>query len=302
MKSSYYQYRQKELAEQIYLNGFQSTHYQYELRLVALLLKKNMGLKSEQVFKHLENLCLAYIQDYDQMKHRYRLLIRRAVNYAESHNTSLLDCQSISIYASEFEYIQSLSDLGEEVQRTVLTMFVQKKLDSYSYYVQHGEPYILFGYTIGNKRWNALPRVAGIKKKAGFDFIQDVVSKMNKAVLTEVVDGKHPQLKLNMADKIMVRNPKGEDVAFEVRDYEHIGLYFDKYFLGKEVGFCKICGQGFRLQKGHRHREYCTDHERGVKTGQNVFATCSNCGQVFMKNAHASRQILCSNCRLDLVL
>ena len=78
------------------------------------------------------------------------------------------------MYNSEYLYVNSLS-LDNELKKVVWTMMVQKKLDKYSYETQYETPYTIFSYTNNKRRLSALPRIAGIKKKTGFDLGIDVL-------------------------------------------------------------------------------------------------------------------------------
>lgn len=293
-QNSYYQYRQKDYAEKIYLNGFQSRYVSYELRLVALYMKLAQNMRQSELRDHLKRFCADYAPNYSY--YAWCMRIKSACDYAANHDT-LVQIDSVPIFKSELAYITSLSGSipleTENIQRTVFAMMVHKKLDKYSYEQQHDTPYAVFSYSIGGKRFTGMPRIAGLRKPKNFDFALDVLYPMHNLGLIETIETKGSPLKLNFADEIRFSG----DFAFNVQDYEQLGLYYDKYILNKPVGFCVICGRAFK-QIGHRPRLYCDEHKGGnIRTGQNVFSTCVDCGQIYIRNSHAAQQIRCRDCQ-----
>ena len=288
----YYQYRQEELAEYIWKHGFQSTYVSYELKLVALYIANKYSLSEGEVAASLQEFLQRVDPEYTKNKWCVRLF--QATKSAAQKRAALLQCDSIKMYNSEYLYVNSLS-LDNELKKVVWTMMVQKKLDKYSYETQYETPYTIFSYTNNKRRLSALPRIAGIKKKTGFDLGIDVLHPLIESGLLEVVHTKGDPFKINFADQIVF---EGKEII-TVRDYEHIGLYWD-FLCGEPVGFCEVCDFPFTKKAKGRTRKYCDYHAEKHSLGDSeTDQVCIDCGKTFTRSTHAAMQIRCPACQKE---
>lgn len=294
MNNDYYMYRQEELAKKVLSSGFQTGYYNYEMKLASLYLRDIEGLKPSAIEARIIELCKKSINDYSERG--WCMRIRDAMKYAANKEHRLVQCDSVPVYQHEVAYIKGL-DVDENVKRTVLAMMVQKKLDKISFETQHGGEYSIFTYSNGTKRFKSLPKTAGIKTSKGFDFCLDVLYPMREKGLIDIIQTTGSPLKLNFNDQICLDG----DVAVLVRDYSHIGLYYDYLFIDdNRTGFCEICGFPFKRAMGRgRVRKYCDEHRDGyVHTGIYEEGVCEDCGALFVRTkGNAAKQVRCDVCQ-----
>lgn len=285
----YYQYRQRDYAALVYLKGIQSNHWRYELRLVALFLRDVMGCTP----KPLRQGIIECLQKWDKRYtlNKWCVQIEQTVAYARNKKHKLVQCDGIPMYQSEVEYIKEL-DISDDLKRAVWTMMVQKKLDKVVYETRHEKPYQIFIYGNSPKRLKAFPRVAGIKKKRGFDTASDILHPLYCAELIDVLQTRGDPFKLNFADKIVF---EGEE-AVRVTDYEHIGLYWD-YVTGGKVGLCEVCGAPFKRKGTGRPRKVCDDCVDRTQVKDVEIVECVDCGKVFVREVKNTRQLRCAPCQ-----
>ena len=288
----YYQYRQRDYAALIYLKGAQTKYTRYELRLVALFLRDVMGYAP----KPLRQGIIECLQKWDEQYtlNKWCVEIEQTAAYARNKKHKLVQCDSIPMYQSEVEYIKGL-DIPEDLKRAVWTMMVQKKLDKMVYETRHDKSYQIFTYANNSKRIKALPRVAGIKKKRGFDTASDILHPLYCAGLIDVIQTRGDPFKLNFADKIVF---EGEE-AVRVTDYEHIGLYWN-YVTGANVGLCEVCGAPFKRKDTGRPRKVCDDCADRTQVNDVEIMECTDCGEVFVREVKNTRQVRCAACQTKL--
>jgi len=291
-KYTRYQYHQQRLAERVWHEGFITGHEQFELCLVALYLRDVHGMPPRERRAALTRFLREQDKEYTASK--WCLRLNAALKYAADKNRKLVEIERIPVYQSEMAFVDGL-DVNEDVKRTVFAMMVQKKLDKISFEAQHGQPYAIFAYSNSDARLKALPRVAGIKRRRGFDFGRDVLFQMREQGLIEVMACKGTPLKLNFVDQFA----EDGEVAVEVRDYEDLGIYWD-YLHGGDIGFCTVCRTPFRCRKHGEKRKYCEEHLRGrVNQGARIDVACIDCGKVFTRSTHAAMQVRCHECQQE---
>lgn len=330
----YYIYRQQELAEWVYLNGFQSAApSKHDLNIVALYLRQVKGMSPSQIRQEITRFCEQYLPGYSFR--RDCMLINDAVNYAVNPKHHLSQVDQVVVFKDEIEFIQSLNEdwlrnvlreanednpgsdtyinlsrAAENIRRTVLAIMIHKKIDAAIFEskpknIEMGKEYSFFMYSHDSTRFTSLPRVAGLKRFKGFKFARDVIRPMWLGGLVEFVAMRGDPLRLDFGTKIHKSSYKDgheDEVAFVARDYEHIGWYYDAFVAGQtgKIGFCAKPGCMMPyLTKGHGNaKRYCAYHALGtIRANSNVLVNCIVCGKEFKRNALAAKQVRCPECQ-----
>lgn len=285
-------YRQKERAVQIFGHGFQSdkkSERNMELKLLALYLRDECLMKPREIEAHITAFCQQYCEDYHFRA--YYKMIEGACKYAANKENVLIQINSLPVYQSEVEYIDSL-DLPYEHKKVMFTILMMKKLDKecFEQRRQGGEEteYKMGYLSADDDKLRFLKKTSGAASKT--DIPRDIFYYWREAGFIRV---SYAGFVLNFMDQM---DHAGAEVM-KVEHFDCFGSYWDLLFKGQHMGLCKVCSKPFRKSSGNQcfckehggHREAAVIH----KAKQVI---CDECGHLFFVSSHAAKAKLCPPC------
>lgn len=282
-------FRQRDMAQKILGHGFQAPNasmWGYELKLLALYLRDQYGMKPSSIKAYLDVFCHDHIRDY-HYRSCYRM-IDAACKYAQDRKNALIQIDRIDVTEGEAGYIRAL-DMPYDHKKAMFTLLVIKKLDALCYEKRHAGSRYGMGYLSADEEKMRFFRQASCLPPK-INIPRDILFRWREMGLIRVT---HAGFILDF----MERMPADGETAVSVRHFDCIGLYWDKLEHPEQTGECAVCGKPFRKIRGGRI--YCPEHS-GYRKGEKPPAvrkmTCEKCGEAFYVSAHAARARLCPPC------
>lgn len=265
-----YKYSELDYAKDIYENGIhQNSYILTELSMLAIYMRRFLDYKPKRLKYELYLWCEKNIKEYKRETHY--IMIKKAINRACKKGSTLINIEHIDFYGYELEYINSLfiksnsgsgleSSFSYECKKLLFTLLFKMKInkmvsdakktdDSFEYQGKY--------FKGGRKKYNELKKIA--KLPVRFDINSDIINTLwVNNLVTPMFNG---LIRLDFMDGIYeLQKDNGETdiVAFEIKNYDSVGWYFDYYNRkDNKIQFCKECGKIYK--KRSNRQEYCSD-------------------------------------------
>lgn len=221
----------------ILANALEKGEIENKPTVTLLVLAKhyfNIGQSKEQVFSSIDNFMSNNYKEYVFAK--WQNHIKRIVNSTyKKKSYDLLQIDSVIVYKNELETIESIGDPKLEKLAFVLLVYAK-----------------LFNKIYGKERnWVN----ASIKEIA-----EDTAMKINEVECALLINMLYriglvyPSKIVDSTDvKILFVDERG-DAGIEIRDFDNIVLYYQKY-VGDKIGNCEVCGKLIELTA--INKKYC---------------------------------------------
>ncbi|MDD4298964.1 MAG: hypothetical protein PHS98_04995 [Bacilli bacterium] len=252
-----YKYSEHEYAELIYNNGFQSKYIPTELKLLVLYFRDELGMKPKEREYSLYKFCNKYIPDFK--KEDYYKSINTALRIGTNKQQKLVTISKVDIYQSELDYINSL-EINQEYKKVMFTFLVQLKLNKMVYKYKNNKDYNISYFQGGKIKYNMIKNMSNIPKTISLN--DEVINTLSGLGLVTILH----RGKINL-DYIKNCIPEGK-VAFEITDFENVGLYLDYYNGVKGVIKCEGCGNKI-IKVNNNKQKYCGDCAKEIWEEQN---------------------------------
>lgn len=243
-----YKYNEHKYAELIYNNGFQSKYIPTELKLLVLYFRDELGMKPKEREYSLYKFCNKYIPDFK--KEDYYKSINTALRIGTNKQQKLVTISKVDIYQSELDYINSL-EINQEYKKVMFTFLVQLKLNKIVYEYKNNKDYNISYFQGGKIKYNMIKNMSNIPKTMSLN--DEVINTLSGLGLVTILH----RGKINL-DYIKDCIPECE-VAFEVTDFENVGLYLDYYNGVKGVIKCECCKKIIRIKAKAYSQKYCDE-------------------------------------------
>lgn len=291
--TKYYGYKERQLAEKIFLDGLQSRcHMEQEFRFAAMYLlelqpKVEVAELQDQMYEFIRRV----LPEEKFCKNKWVLPVTQAVKYAMSPRTHLIQVDKVPMMKSELAWVDSL-EVEESVKRMVYGIIAMQKFR----YLRFKETGVEIDMAIlPNKVIDTMPRACGIKRDRNFDVTLDIMRPMADAGLIRMLTSPKEPFVITFADKIAW---EGEE-SIEITDMTQIGMYWDYLHGSEKVGFCSICKAPFKRTTANR--KLCDCHLHGDDRPVNVLFWCARCGRPSSRLAKATQQIRCKRCQYKIL-
>lgn len=270
-----YKYNEREYAEKIYKEGFQTRFIKYELVILVKYLKE-LGKTKKDTEKEIYSFCEKHINKFNKIK--YYKTIDGAIRDGRKRNNKLIVLDSIMIMKSELEHIDNL-DIEYEYKKLLFTMLVSKKISFELAKIQpeqNKEEKKLSLFVGGSaKKFKEIFKLANITSKYEIDgkyYTYKVDYMVNELVKKKLVNSLDNNSGLIYLDCLKDMEQDGE-IFYELKnkDFDNIGYIFDYYKGENRIKSCSECGSLFK-QKSNKGK-YCVE-----------------CAKKIEKNNHKERQ------------
>ncbi len=267
-----YKYKELELAQKIYENGFLSDkHRLTELRLLATYMRRILNYKPKRLREELEAWCQKHVAGYRQ--ETYYKLLKSAITQACKKHSTLVQINQIDICQYEMDYIDTLKISDEyayDCRKLLFTLLFYTKINRII--VEQKSPELVSTYQGlyfkgGKRKYTELKKLAKLTEKAKIN--EDIIYTLwTHQLVTPLHDG---LIRLDFLHNMRIHEEQtpsiDKTVIFQIRDYDSVGWYYDYYHQNKRITFCKCCGSIFRK---HSNKElYCSDECKQHMKNQN---------------------------------
>lgn len=248
-----FEYNELTHANRILNNGFGTRFFQKELNILSKYYK-HQGHKPKKRKELLYDFCEKNIENYNPVI--YYESVNQALNHASKKNNVLVEINEVHATDKELEYLEGL-DLDYKYKKLLFTLIVLDKLHKAKYEiirdVSSNDEYY-FGKP--KTKYTELKRVCNIPlhqfKKDGFDNIHIVFHYLINLGLIEPFN--KGNIKLLFMYDIDRENSKN---IICIKDYEHIGWYYDGYNGIEKIKECEECG--ILIKYKSNRTKYCKE-------------------------------------------
>ena len=257
-----YKYKELELAQKIYENGFLSDkHRPTELRLLATYMRRNLNYKPKRLREELEVWCQEHVSGYRQ--ETYYKLLKTAITQACKKDSTLVQINQIEIYRYEMDYIDTLkisSEYAYDCRKLLFTLLFQMKINRLIMKQKSPElssTYQGLYFKGGKRKYTELKKLAKLPEKLKIH--EDIIYTLwTHQLVTPLHDG---LIRLDFLHDLQLLQEQtssiDKTVVLQICDYDSVGWYYDYYHQNKRITFCKCCGSIFR--KLSNKELYCSD-------------------------------------------
>lgn len=257
-----YKYKELELAQKIYENGFISDKYKpTELRLLATYMRRILNYKPKRLREEMETWCKKHVAGYRQ--ETYYHLLKSAITQACKKDSTLVQINQIEIYQYEMEYIDTLkisSEYAYDCRKLLFTLLFHMKINRTIWKQKKTElasTYQGLYFKGGKRKYTELKKLAKLPEKLKIN--EDIIHTLwTHQLVTPLHDG---LIRLDFLHDLRILQQQtaacDKTVALQIRDYDSVGWYYDYYHQNKRIAFCKCCGSIFR--KRSNKELYCSD-------------------------------------------
>lgn len=232
-------YKELDKAKYIESNGF-ATKYEYSDICSLAKFYRLQDMKPKEIKEKLILFCSKYIKEFS-----YEVL-QSSIESAtlKSKNSKILHADSINIYQCELDYITSL-DIHYNYKKFLFALLCMKKIEKEGW---KNENISLSFSGTPNKSAN-LKQLSGTPKTKKWN-MDNMIADLTELDL--LGKGRKGKFYVNFISNI---NYVDGEVAFEIKKFETIPLYFDRYNNVGKIIECKECG---KLVKAKSNRQtYC---------------------------------------------
>lgn len=257
-----YKYKELELAQKIYENGFLSDkHRPTELRLLATYMRRILNYKPKRLREEMEIWCQKHVSGYRQ--ETYYKLLKTAITQACKKSSTLVQINQIEMYQHEMDYIDTLkisSEYAYDCRKLLFTLLFQMKINRLIMKQKSPElasTYQGLYFKGGKRKYSELKKLARLPEKLKIN--EDIIYTLwTHQLVTPLHDG---LIRLDFLHNLRELHEQtssiDKTVALQICDYDSVGWYYDYYHQNKRITFCKCCGSIFR--KRSNKELYCSD-------------------------------------------
>lgn len=243
-------------------------------------------MSEREIEEYLVKLCEREIEGYHFRRH-YKL-IESACKYARDKKNVLIQVDSLPVYDSEIQYIDS-QDISYDEKKLMFSILMLKKLDKECFEQRHENEEYKMGYlTADDEKIRFLKKTSGIATKT--DIPKDVFYHWRE---TGYIRVSFAGFILDFMDQMW---HDGIEVM-AVEHYDSFGAYWDWFFNADKMTVCEVCGKP--IGKTKVNKRYCKQHTKfkeNTPLHMTKQAICSLCGKMFYVSAHASKAKYCPPC------
>jgi hypothetical protein len=254
-----YKYNELKYAELIYNEGFKTKYFLTELKLLVLYYRDILKYDCEKIELEVNNFCKIYIPNFK--KEKFFKIINAAIKISTNKNKKLINIDKILITKCEIDYINNL-DVKYEYKKIMFTFLVQMKLNKFVYELNNKDVYTNIFFEGGNKKYNNIKKMAYINNKISMH--DEVINELSKLGLITIL---HRGLIILDYLKNCI---ECDNIIFEIKNFEHVGLYLDYYNNIDKVKKCENC-------------------ENIIKAKNNKTKYCDECAEEIEKENHKER-------------
>lgn len=290
-----YKYRELEYAKKIYDEGFQTKYVPTELKLVALYMKTVLEYKPKDLREKIYEFCSNNIQGYNRVK--YYKVINKAINFATNKKNKLVTIEKIDIYNYEYNYINNLlvCDSNGEIpsfdydcKKVAFTLLCIIKINKQICKIKSGKDSKGLHFQGGKKKYNDLKKMAKINDKLRIN--EDIIHMLSECNIVTPLHG--GLIRLNFVEELnSLSSENGDNVAFEVKNFDNAGWYFDYYNGVDKMKLCKHCEQPFKQTK--HDILYCNEHKEYYIPIPPKIVKCIDCEKEFEVDAKDNETCRC---------
>lgn len=243
------QYKEKTYVKEILGNGFASKYLLHEMKLLTKYYKEE-GRDEEERKESLYKFCEEKIKKFNKVT--YYKTINNALNYVKNKDEKLVEIESIDISKSELNYIDRLN-IDEILKKLVFTLLVLVKLNKTYLELKDGELKNKEYYFGGHNSYRELTSCSKVafNKKKGLKNIHDLIRILHEKNIVEIVG----RGKIKLLFMYEIEDDTSEEI--EIKFYDVIGYYYDRYKGDKKIKECENCET---LIKTTSNRQiYCKD-------------------------------------------
>lgn len=267
-----YKYKELELAQKIYENGFLSEkHRQTELRLLATYMRRILNYKPKRLREEMDAWCKKHVVGYRQ--ETYYKLLNSAITQACKKDSTLVQIDQIEIYQYEMDYIEELkisSEYAYDCRKLLFTLLFQMKMNHIILKQKSPEPTFTYQglyFKGGKRKYTELKKLSKLPVKLRIN--EDIIYTLwTRQLVTPLHDG---LIRLDFLHNLRILQEQNSSidktVILQIRDYDSVGWYYDYYHQNKRIAFCKCCGSIFR--KHSNKEQYCSDECKQYMKNQN---------------------------------
>ena len=267
-----YKYKELELAQKIYENGFLSErHRATELRLLATYMRRILNYKPKRLLEEMESWCRKHVSGYRQ--ETYYKLLKSATTQACKKDSTLVQINQIEIYQYEMDYIEALkisSEYAYDCRKLLFTLLFHMKINQIILEQKNTEltfTYQGLYFKGGKRKYTELKKLAKLSGKLKIN--EDIIHTLwTHQLVTPLHDGLIRLDFLHNLRRLQEQTSSiDKTVVLQIRDYDSVGWYYDRYHQNKRIAFCKYCGSIFR--KHSNNEQYCSDKCKQLIKNQN---------------------------------
>ena len=242
-----YKYGQKDYAEKIFKDGFQTKYINTELALLALYFRDVLLYKPKKRTEELYKFCEKHIPNYNKAKH-FRT-IDRALRYADNKKNIFIIIPEIKVYKKEIDYINSL-DLDYNYKKVLFTFLVQKKIENRVYLLRNGCESDSIYFKGGKSKYSNIKNCSKIP--ANLKINEDIIYNLNEVGLISIKN--QGLIELLFMNKCVSKGEIGLIITCN-NDFDNTGWYFDFCNQQNNVILCNYCKQPFK--QNSNNQKYC---------------------------------------------
>lgn len=255
-----FKYDEKSQAEKIINEGFSSNHLTGELKVLAKYFKY-LGQKPKEREESLYEVCKKHLADFNKVSYFRR--INAALNYAKKKDSELIVVESVPVYKSELDYINSL-DILHYYKKVVFTLLILSRLSKQVQTIRDASKVNSEFFFGGNQRnyqeLKLSSKTPQQSKRNKIKGIHDIIGDLDKEGIIEIRGRGY--IRLSFAYSLLP-----DELAFEVTTFDDIGYYYDLHTGENKIKKCEECGKLIKV-KSNRTRN-CTLCSDAIRKDQN---------------------------------
>lgn len=260
------QYKEKDYAESLLKKRSVDVGAKGDLKILAKYYKaQNKKYKEieESLYQFANTKCKKWFKDVLHFK-----LIDSAVNFTKKKDNVLVQIESIEIYDSELNYINSL-DYSYVEKKILFSMLVINKLKHKRMEIKGLEVDYDNNY-FGGGTFSYKIMLETLQEKLTRTFkekeIHKIIKKFNEDGIVRTT--RSTSLELLFINEI----EQSDNVMLEVKDFDTIGLYFDSIYKSDTVKICRECSKLLKVTTGNNtYCKLCSIEVNKRKTLENYY-------------------------------
>lgn len=238
-----FKFKEEDLAKYIEKHGFVSKHRQSELNALAAYWYTERELRGKKLKDALIEFCEK--NDASFRVTRDYAMISKALKQATKK--ALIQIDSCPVYKEELKWIADFP-LGRVFQKALFVILIQKRIENMLRLgIEKGleEPLVPVLLTT-TKSFKEMVKGGSFPAKLNFD--KDILFELaQRGLITPLYRGK-------VALDYLKDMPQGEEVAYQIKNFDEAGLIFDHWVGDPKVELC-ACGAVFK--KNSNRQKMC---------------------------------------------
>lgn len=241
-----YRFKEREYAEKIISDGFQTRYVIYELKILAKYYK-SVGKKPKEIRELITEFCRSNIDGFNEVK--YFRKINSVLNYANNKKNKLFQIENVEVMKSELDHITSLKNLDNRHKRVLFCLLVENKISRKLSEIINGEENAYVGSVFGCNRTATYKDLADVSGVGGYAAISKIIKELTDRGFLDVLN--RGKIDLKFVEDMDIT----DEVGIKVSTFENTGLFYD-YFIGDDsVIDCEMCGK--LIKKKSNNAKYC---------------------------------------------